>query len=190
MTIPLNIYYFGILIYIVSHNLVYSKSEGDRKLPAALDRKIDFSKEVKPILERSCTNCHARGKDKGGFSIDHVHSFMAGGDSGPAVLKGRGDQSSLIDLLLSNDPEIKMPSKGQQLTLNEVAIIRTWIDQGMDWEKGFTFGKFRSAPIEPRKIKLPEGPESNPIDRILANYFKDNGIKPVSYTHLTLPTIE
>ena len=145
MASTLTIYFLGILICLVSDNVISAKSESDRELPAALDRKIDFSKEVKPILERSCTNCHARGKDKGGFSIDHVHSFIAGGDSGPAVVKGKGDQSSLIDLLLSNDPEIKMPAKGEQLTLDEVAIIRTWIDQGMDWEKGFTFGKFRSA---------------------------------------------
>ena len=90
-----NIFILVILICLVSHNVISAKSEGDRELPAALDRKIDFSKEVKPILERSCTNCHARGKDKGGFSIDHVHSFIAGGDSGPAVVKGKGDQSSL-----------------------------------------------------------------------------------------------
>ena len=152
----------------------------DRKMPPALDRKISFSDDVKPLLERSCTNCHARGKDKGGFSIDHIHSFMAGGDSGPAVMKGKGDQSSLVGLLLSNDPEVRMPSKGQQLTLDEVAIIRTWIDQGMDWEKGFTFGKFRSAPIKPREVKLPEGPEKNPIDRILANYLEANNVEPNS----------
>ena len=149
-------------------------------MPPALDRKISFSDDVKPLLERSCTNCHARGKDKGGFSIDHIHSFMAGGDSGPAVMKGKGDQSSLVGLLLSNDPEVRMPSKGQQLTLDEVAIIRTWIDQGMDWEKGFTFGKFRSAPIKPREVKLPEGPEKNPIDRILANYLEANNVEPNS----------
>ena len=79
--------------------------------------------------------------------------------------------------MLSNDPEVRMPSKGQQLTLDEVAIIRTWIDQGMDWEKGFTFGKFNAA-IKPREVKLPEGPEKNPIDRILANYFKANNVDP------------
>ena len=162
--------------------LTFANAEelADRKMPPALDRKISFSDDVKPLLERSCTNCHARGKDKGGFSIDHIHSFMAGGDSGPAVMKGKGDQSSLVGLLLSNDPEVRMPSKGQQLTLDEVAIIRTWIDQGMDWEKGFTFGKFRSAPIKPREVKLPEGPEKNPIDRILANYLKANNVDPNS----------
>ena len=169
----------GITFFIC---LTFANAEelADRKMPPALDRKISFSDDVKPLLERSCTNCHARGKDKGGFSIDHIHSFMAGGDSGPAVMKGKGDQSSLVGLLLSNDPEVRMPSKGQQLTLDEVAIIRTWIDQGMDWEKGFTFGKFRSAPIKPREVKLPEGPEKNPIDRILANYLEANNVEPNS----------
>ena len=170
----------GGVIFFICLTFANAEKLADRKMPPALDRKIGFSDDVKPLLERSCTNCHARGKDKGGFSIDHIHSFMAGGDSGPAVMKGKGDQSSLVGLLLSNDPEVRMPSKGQQLTLDEVAIIRTWIDQGMDWEKGFTFGKFRSAPIKPREVKLPEGPEKNPIDRILANYFKANNVDPNS----------
>ena len=171
---------FGELAFFICLTFANAEELTDRKMPPALDRKISFSDDVKPLLERSCTNCHARGKDKGGFSIDHIHSFMAGGDSGPAVMKGNGDQSSLVGLLLSNDPEVRMPSKGQQLTLDEVAIIRTWIDQGMDWEKGFTFGKFRSAPIKPREVKLPEGPEKNPIDRILANYLKANNVEPNS----------
>lgn len=171
---------FGELAFFICLTFANAEELTDRKMPPALDRKISFSDDVKPLLERSCTNCHARGKDKGGFSIDHIHSFMAGGDSGPAVMKGKGDQSSLVGLLLSNDPEVRMPSKGQQLTLDEVAIIRTWIDQGMDWEKGFTFGKFRSAPIKPREVKLPEGPEKNPIDRILANYLEANNVEPNS----------
>ncbi|MGB1759853.1 MAG: PSD1 and planctomycete cytochrome C domain-containing protein [Verrucomicrobiales bacterium] len=170
----------GGLTFFICLTFANAEELADRKMPPALDRKISFSDDVKPLLERSCTNCHARGKDKGGFSIDHIHSFMAGGDSGPAVMKGKGDQSPLLGLLLSNDPEVRMPSKGQQLTLDEVAIIRTWIDQGMDWEKGFTFGKFRSAPIKPREVKLPEGPEKNPIDRILANYLKANNVDPNS----------
>ena len=170
----------GGVTFFICLTFANAEETTDRKMPPALDRKISFSDDVKPLLERSCTNCHARGKDKGGFSIDHIHSFMAGGDSGPAVMKGKGDQSSLVGLLLSNDPEVRMPSKGQQLTLDEVAIIRTWIDQGMDWEKGFTFGKFRSAPIKPREVKLPEGPEKNPIDRILANYLEANNVEPNS----------
>ena len=148
-----------------------------RKLPAAVTRKIDFAADVKPILQRSCIKCHANGKRKGGFNIDHIHTFLGGGDSGPAVVPGKSDKSPLIELLLSNDPDERMPSKGDPLTLDEIAILRAWIDQGVKWEKGFTFAKFRNAPLAPRKVDLPPGPEANPVDRLLARYYKKHHVK-------------
>lgn len=151
-----------------------------RELPPPLSRKIDFAEDVKPILATSCTICHANGKSKGGFNMDHIHSFVGGGDSGPAVFAGKGGESLLIKLLLSNDPDERMPVKGDPLGLEEVAILRTWIDQGMQWEKGFTFSKFRNAPVAPRKVSLPEGEADNPIDRFLGRYFADNKIPEVS----------
>ncbi|MEC8906664.1 MAG: DUF1549 and DUF1553 domain-containing protein, partial [Verrucomicrobiota bacterium] len=110
------------------------------------------------------------------FSIDHVHSVEAGGDSGPAIVKGKGSASLLINLLLSNDPDELMPAKGDRLLLTEVALLRAWIDQGLQWEKGFTFAKFRNAPVAPRKVELPQGPESNPIDRLLSPYYKKHNL--------------
>ncbi len=149
-----------------------------REMPAPASRKIDFAADIKPILNRSCTKCHANGKRKGGFSIDHVHSFLGGGESGPAVVPGKSAESLLIELVLSNDPDERMPSKGDPLTLDEIGLLRGWIDQGVKWEKGFTFAKFRNAPVAPRKVALPPGPEANPVDRLLASYFKKHKIAP------------
>ena len=149
-----------------------------RKMPAAVQRGVDFAEDIKPILERSCVNCHANGKRKGGFSIDHLHSFIAGGDSGPAVRQGKSAESLLIELVLSNDPDELMPSKGKRLSLDEVALLRAWIDQGLKWEKGFTFAKFRNAPVAPRKVVLPDGPEANPVDRLLAPYYSKHKVDP------------
>lgn len=147
-------------------------------MPATAERSVDFAEDIKPILERSCVNCHANGKRKGGFSIDHLHSFVAGGDSGPAVIQGKSAESLLIKLVLSTDPEEVMPSKGKRLTLDEVALLRAWIDQGIKWEKGFTFAKFRNAPVAPRQVELPKGGEANPVDRLLAPYYSKNKIAP------------
>lgn len=147
-----------------------------RKIPPAVSRKIDFAEDVKPILARSCTKCHANGKRKGGFNIDHIHTFVGGGDSGPAVVAGKGAESLLIELLLSNDPDERMPVKGDPLSLEEVAIMRTWIDQGMKWEKGFTFAKFSNAPVTPRKVVVPPGSEPNPVDRFLSGYYKKENV--------------
>ena len=150
-----------------------------RKMPPLLSRKVDFAEEVKPILARSCTICHANGKSKGGFNMDHIHSFVGGGDSGPAVVSGDSGKSLLVELLLSNDPDERMPVKGDPLSLEEIAVIRTWIDQGMQWEKGFTFAKFRNAPIAPRKVALPGGNSANPVDRFLSPYYAENNIEEV-----------
>ena len=151
-----------------------------REMPPALSRKVDFAQEVKPILARSCTTCHANGKSKGGFNMDHIHAFVGGGDSGPAVVSGSSGKSLLIKLLLSNDPDERMPVKGDPLSLEEVAIMRAWIDQGMQWEKGFTFSKFRNAPVAPRRVSLPEGEADNPVDRFLSHYYRENDIPEVS----------
>lgn len=151
-----------------------------RQIPPAVSRKIDFAEDVKPILARSCTKCHANGKRKGGFNIDHIHTFEGGGDSGPAVVAGKGAESLLIELLLSNDPDERMPVKGDPLSLEEVAIMRTWIDQGMKWEKGFTFAKFRNAPVAPRKVELPPGPEVNPVDRLLSPYYRKEKVAEIA----------
>ncbi|MEM7387810.1 MAG: DUF1549 domain-containing protein, partial [Verrucomicrobiota bacterium] len=148
-----------------------------REMPPAAAKQIDFAADIKPILERRCTDCHADGKRKGGFSMDHIHSFIAGGESGPAVVPGKGAESLLLNLVLSNDPDDRMPSKGDPLSLEEVALLRAWIDQGLSWEKGFTFTSVRNAPIEPRLVALPSGPETNPVDRLLAPYFEEQQLE-------------
>ena len=107
--------------------------------------------------------------------MDHLHSFQAGGESGPAVAVGKSAESFLIELVLSNDPDERMPSKGDPLSNDEIGLLRAWIDQGLKWEKGFTFSKVPTAPVAPREVVLPDGADANPIDRLLASdYAKDN----------------
>ena len=159
-------------------SLGFAAPPTSREMPDLINEKIDFAADIKPILQKNCTKCHSNGKSKGGFSIDHVHSVEAGGDSGPAIVKGKGSASLLVKLLLSNDSDEFMPPKGDRLPLNEVALLRAWIDQGLQWEKGFTFAKFRNAPLAPRKVDLPEGPEPNPIDRLLSPYYKKHNLDP------------
>src|SRR5947208_9169327 len=48
-------------------------------LPPAAGRHVDFSKEIKPLFEASCIQCHAKGKDKGGFSLETRETFLKGG---------------------------------------------------------------------------------------------------------------
>src|SRR3989449_11438672 len=105
-------------------------AEQAKMLPPLATHTVDFAKEIKPILEASCVKCHGRGKDKGGLRIDTRETLLKGGDSGPAVVPGKSAESLLIALVQGFDPDSVMPKKGSRLTVEQVGVLRAWIDQG------------------------------------------------------------
>src|SRR5262245_9708328 len=104
-----------------------AEGQDPRPLPPPADRAIDFSADVKPILERSCARCHARGRHKGGFSIESRETLLAGGDNGPALVVGDSARSELIALVTGLDPDNVMPRKGSRLTPQQIGVLRAWI---------------------------------------------------------------
>jgi uncharacterized protein DUF1549/uncharacterized protein DUF1553/cytochrome c len=176
-----------------------AEDQSPRTLPPSADRTIDFSADVKPILERSCARCHARGRRKGGFSIESRETVLAGGDNGPAVLVGDSARSELIALVAGLDPENVMPRKGSHLTPQQIGILRAWIDQGAAWAPGVSFARASPRNLEPRRPELPPDvaasdrnaapsvtrsrvgvttpPDVHPIDRLLAPYYAEHGVQ-------------
>ena len=53
------------------------------KLPPPAARPVDFVKDIKPLFEASCIQCHAKGKTKGGLSLETRELLLKGGDSRP-----------------------------------------------------------------------------------------------------------
>src|SRR4051794_27603775 len=86
-----------------------------KELPAPAAHTIDFTKEIKPILEKSCANCHGHGRSKGSFRVDNGETFLQGGDSGSPVVAGKSGESLLIELVMGFDPDAIMPKKGSKL---------------------------------------------------------------------------
>ena len=96
--------------------------------------KVDFHKEVKPILEGRCFNCHQGKKAKGGLRLDTIQGMLEGGASdSPAVVRGSPEKSLLIERIASHDPKSVMPPQGNRLTDAEVATLRRWIEDGAPW---------------------------------------------------------
>lgn len=103
---------------------------------------IDFEKQVLPILEARCIECHkapyelnGRVKEpKAGLRLDGAKHIMAGSDDGSVVVVDHPSQSSLYQrvILSSTDDDI-MPPKGDPLTFTEQELIRKWIGQGVDF---------------------------------------------------------
>src|SRR5262245_32889905 len=125
------------------------------QLPPPATHSISFSKEIKPIFEASCIKCHGRGKDKGGLRLDTRETLLKGGDTGPAVVPGESAESLLIALVQGVDPDSIMPQKGSRLTPEQIGVLRAWIDQGLRWDAGVTFGRLEPLNLKPRAPEIP-----------------------------------
>jgi hypothetical protein len=105
-------------------------------------RKVAFTKQIKPLLERSCVGCHGGKKPMAGFHVDSRAGILKGGESGTAaIVPGHSEKSPLIDYVSGKVPDLEMPPRALRkrfpgLNADEVALLRAWIDQGADWPAG------------------------------------------------------
>jgi hypothetical protein len=86
-----------------------------------------FEVDVRPIFKAYCFPCHGEeGKSEGNLDVRLVRLLMKGGDSGPAVVAGKAEQSYLIDRLVRGE----MPPGEKKLSAKDLQVIREWIGQG------------------------------------------------------------
>src|SRR5579885_2988589 len=149
-------------------------------LPAACLRaadRVDYLREVKPLLAGRCYACHGALQQKGGLRLDTATLLREGGDGGPAVLPGQAGASLLIARVTGAGGKRRMPPADQDEALSEkqVALLRAWIDQGANGPADETpepdprdHWAFR-APVRPPVPALKDGSRArNPIDAFLA----------------------
>ena len=139
--------------------------------------EVDFAHDIVPLLEKHCTECHGGEEAEGGFSLNTRELFL---DDDTAV-PGKADESYFIELILDTDPDYQMPPEDNpRVPADEVAILKKWVNEGMKWEPGFTFGvPTYEPPFEPRRPELPvvtDGHE-HPIDRFIDSWLARNKLK-------------
>ena len=139
---------------------------------------VDFAHEVVPILRKHCSECHTGDKKKGGLSMNTRASLLEGGENGVVISAGQTQKSKLLDAIVSADPDVRMPPKGDRLSPAEVATLRNWVEQGAVWTEGFAFKQpAYEPPLRPRQPVLPEARNgrTHPIDRVLDGWLADKG---------------
>ena len=67
---------------------------GSAPSPSA-DRDVDFARDIRPILEANCNQCHGADQSMNGLRLDTREAALKGGQSGPAILPGDGSSSLL-----------------------------------------------------------------------------------------------
>ncbi|NUO48919.1 MAG: hypothetical protein HOV80_08700 [Polyangiaceae bacterium] len=90
-----------------------------------------FADVVQPVLQKRCVECHGSETVKGGLRLDSLEAIEKGGDNGPVIVKGRGDNSSLVlRMRLPADNDERMPPEGRDgPSAEEIALVAWWIDR-------------------------------------------------------------
>ena len=88
-----------------------------------------YQRDVRPILDRSCTSCHQPASKQSELDLTTYAGFQSGGTRGPAFLAGSPDQSLVIQFITAT-VKPSMPFGQPPLAAGEVAIIREWIKSG------------------------------------------------------------
>ncbi len=152
--------------------------------------QISFEKDVRPVLERSCLSCHGEGTPSGRLDLRTRESAIKGGARGSDIVPGDAAASRLYRRIAGLERPA-MPAQAAALPADQIAAIKTWIDDGAAWEPAITLTSMETRPITaeernywafklPVKAALPGvGDKSltNPIDRFLEKARGDHGLK-------------
>ena len=99
---------------------------------ARAEQHAFFESKVRPVLVEHCYECHSGVNSKGGLLLDTRQGWEKGGDSGPAIVPGRPEESLLIQAVRYHDGDLEMPpkKKGGRLQDAVIADLVEWVRQG------------------------------------------------------------
>lgn len=164
---------------------------------SAADQEF-FEKSVRPILVQHCQSCHQEDEVNGGLRLDSRAAWMAGGESGPAIVPGDPDASRLMAAVGYDDQDLQMPPRNK-LADHQIATLRKWILKGApdprDADSLDGEGTIETSPgmsIEAGKefwslqpIRNPEPPSvsnsnwvQTPIDAFILSDLENAGLSP------------
>jgi mono/diheme cytochrome c family protein len=91
-----------------------------------------FLDDVRPLLATRCIACHGPDKAEGGLRLDSRKAALAGGDTGPALVPGKPDESLMLLAVKGTHQVLEMPPK-DDLTKQEIRALEQWIKDGAPW---------------------------------------------------------
>jgi uncharacterized protein DUF1549/uncharacterized protein DUF1553/cytochrome c len=142
-----------------------------------------FSREVQPILERSCLGCHGVGNQLSGLDLRSRESALKGGSKGPALVPGSAARSLLYQMIAGRRAPL-MPPQGK-LPAAEIATIRRWLEAGAPWATGAVetareqvWWSFKTPVLPPIPHVKNRAWVRNPIDAFILAKLEAKGLQP------------
>lgn len=149
------------------------------------DARVDFSADVKPILNKHCISCHGGVKKNGGFSLLFEEEAFAATESGePAIKRGDAAHSSFIQRLTEEDPELRMPYNAPPLSKAEIDVLTRWVEQGAEWGEHWAYVLPKAVAVPRSKTRFTFGaffrstgrPDLTDVDHFIAAKHGEAGV--------------
>jgi len=150
--------------------------------PAA--QKIDFNRDIRPILSNQCAKCHGpdanqRKGGSDGLRLDVRDDATADLGGYAAIVPGHPEKSAVIQRVTSRDDDERMPPKesGKQLTRREIDLLSQWIKEGAEYAPHWSYVKPARPPLPVVKQR---GWIRNEIDAFILSRLEQEGLAPSS----------
>ncbi len=124
---------------------------------------VDYAKQIVPLWDAYCIDCHSADDADGGFALDSFAALLQGGEEGAALVAGKADESLLVKFLEGRSGrggknEFMPPGKRDKLNPEEIALIKSWINAGAK-------GPATEAKASPRIVVTPKITPTVPAKR-------------------------
>ena len=140
-------------------------------LEAIADPRVQFNRDVRPILSDKCFFCH--GPDAQNREADLRLDERGAAVEATAIVPGQPDASELIRRVLSDDPDERMPpasSKLGRLKPEEISTLKRWIEQGAEYEGHWAFEPLADLPAGTKATEA--------IDRLISEGLARRHLSP------------
>ena len=116
--------------------------------------KIEFNRDIRPILSENCFQCHGQdaAKREAKLRLDQRESATRDRGGYAPIVPGKPQESDIILRITSQDPEERMPpaESHKSVTPAQVEHLRAWIAQGANYEKHWAFEPIRRRELPGR----------------------------------------
>lgn len=135
--------------------------------------EVSFTRDIRPILSGRCFKCH--GPDENSREADLRLDQRQVAIDFEAIVPGAPDESSLLERVTTDDPELRMPPGGDPLSKKQIKALRSWIKAGAKYEQHWAYQK-------PKAVAPPQishgWPRTNPIDNFVQARLSEEGLQP------------
>jgi ankyrin repeat protein len=143
---------------------------GQGQLVSQAQPRIDFARDVQPILREKCVACHGPARQEGGFRLDRRSDALRGAVR-PVLIPGSSQSSRFYHRLIGNQFGRQMPLTGA-LPAEQIETLRRWIDEGLDWPNALA-NETPAVPPDPTAVRLGDAirlQDAQTIDRLLREH--------------------